>query len=124
MKIIFLFFLFITNSIYFSIDKLVTALKIKNSEEVINYLSLEGEIVINGFSSKGNKYKMIKVLDDFYYNNDITDLNIIHKGNSENNLIYILGEYISNHDIYKLLVLINSEKNEYKIEKIKIDIEK
>ena len=66
MKIIFLFFLFITNSIYFSIDKLVTALKIKNSEEVINYLSLEGEIVINGFSSKGNKYKMIKVLDDFY----------------------------------------------------------
>ena len=48
----------------------------------------------------------------------------IHKGNSENNLTYILGEYISNSDIYKVLVLIHNQDDIQKIIKIKIDIEK
>ena len=66
---------------------------------------------------------MIKFLNDFYYEKEISNLNIIHKGNSENNLNYILGEYISNGDIYKLFVIINFNNNQYKIEKIKIDLE-
>ena len=46
------------------------------------------------------------------------------KGNSENNLTYILGEYTSNSDIYKVLVLIHNQDDIQKIIKIKIDIEK
>ena len=123
MKIILYIFLFIVNYNFLSIDKIITALRIKNAEEIINHLDSEGEILINGLSSKGSRYNMIKFLNDFYYEKEISNLNIIHKGNSENNLNYILGEYISNGDIYKLFVIINFNNNQYKIEKIKIDLE-
>ena len=107
-----------------SLDNLITALKIKNSEEVISHFLPEGEIIINDVSSKGNKYKLTNVLEDFYFDNEIKELKIIHRGKSENNLIYILGEYISNHDIYKLLILIKIQDDNYKIEKIKLDLKR
>tara|TARA_B100000212_G_C26912555_1_gene338484 strand:- start:16 stop:390 length:375 start_codon:yes stop_codon:yes gene_type:complete len=107
-----------------SIQDIIDALQIKNSEEIIKFFDKNGEININNNIKKGSDYKLIKALDDFYFNNDIKFFKEIHKGNSENNLTYILGEYTSNSDIYKVLVLIQNQDDIQKIIKIKIDIEK
>lgn len=107
-----------------SIQDIIDALQIKNSEEIIKFFDKNGEININNNIKKGSDYKLIKALDDFYFNNDIKVFKEIHKGNSENNLTYILGEYTSNSDIYKVLVLIHNQDDIQKIIKIKIDIEK
>ena len=107
-----------------SIQDIIDALQIKNSEEIIKFFDKNGEININNNIKKGSDYKLIKALDDFYFNNDIKVFKEIHKGNSENNLTYILGEYTSNSDIYKVLVLIQNQDDIQKIIKIKIDIEK
>jgi len=107
-----------------SIQDIIDALQIKNSEEIIKFFDKNGEININNNIKKGSNYKLIKALDDFYFNNDIKFFKEIHKGNSENNLTYILGEYTSNSDIYKVLVLIQNQDDIQKIIKIKIDIEK
>ena len=107
-----------------SIQDIIDALQIKNSEEIIKFFDKNGEININNNIKKGSNYKLIKALDDFYFNNDIKVFKEIHKGNSENNLTYILGEYTSNSDIYKVLVLIHNQDDIQKIIKIKIDIEK
>lgn len=107
-----------------SIQDIIDALQIKNSEEIIKFFDKNGEININNNIKKGSNYKLIKALDDFYFNNDIKVFKEIHKGNSENNLTYILGEYTSNSDIYKVLVLIQNQDDIQKIIKIKIDIEK
>ena len=107
-----------------SIQDIIDALQIKNSEEIIKFLDKNGEVNINNNIKKGSDYKLIKALDDFYFNNDIKVFKEIHKGNSENNLTYILGEYTSNSDIYKVLVLIQNQDDIQKIIKIKIDIEK
>lgn len=107
-----------------SIQDIIDALQIKNSEEIIKFFDKNGEININNNIKKGSDYKLIKALDDFYFNNDIKFFKEIHKGNSENNLTYILGEYTSNSDIYKVLVLIHNQDDIQKIIKIKIDIEK
>lgn len=107
-----------------SIQDIIDALQIKNSEEIIKFFDKNGEININNNIKKGSNYKLIKALDDFYFNNDIKFFKEIHKGNSENNLTYILGEYTSNSDIYKVLVLIHNQDDIQKIIKIKIDIEK
>ncbi len=106
------------------IQDIIDALQIKNSEEIIKFFDKNGEININNNIKKGSDYKLIKALDDFYFNNDIKFFKEIHKGNSENNLTYILGEYTSNSDIYKVLVLIQNQDDIQKIIKIKIDIEK
>ena len=107
-----------------SIQDIIDALQIKNSEEIIKFFDKNGEVNINNNIKKGSNYKLIKALDDFYFNNDIKVFKEIHKGNSENNLTYILGEYTSNSDIYKVLVLIQNQDDIQKIIKIKIDIEK
>tara|TARA_B100000925_G_C21787123_1_gene378851 strand:+ start:61 stop:435 length:375 start_codon:yes stop_codon:yes gene_type:complete len=107
-----------------SIQDIIDALQIKNSEEIIKFFDKNGEVNINNNIKKGSDYKLIKALDDFYFNNDIKVFKEIHKGNSENNLTYILGEYTSNSDIYKVLVLIHNQDDIQKIIKIKIDIEK
>tara|TARA_B100000700_G_C14225018_1_gene481027 strand:- start:107 stop:481 length:375 start_codon:yes stop_codon:yes gene_type:complete len=107
-----------------SIQDIIDALQIKNSEEIIKFFDKNGEVNINNNIKKGSDYKLIKALDDFYFNNDIKVFKEIHKGNSENNLTYILGEYTSNSDIYKVLVLIQNQDDIQKIIKIKIDIEK
>ena len=51
----------------------------------------------------------------------ISFLKIIHSGNSENNIIYLLGEYISNDDLYKVLALIKKNSNNHTIQKLTIN---
>jgi len=48
---------------------------------------------------------------------------ILNKNNlySENNIIYILAEYSSNNDLYKVLLILKNINNNYTIEKFKID---
>ena len=47
---------------------------------------------------------------------------VIHKGDFENNLIYMLAEYSSNDDIYKVFLTLLKTENTYIIQKFKIDI--
>ena len=53
---------------------------------------------------------------------DEIEVKIIHKGDSENNLIYILAEYSSNNDIYKIFLTLFKTEKKYTIQKFKIDI--
>ena len=54
-----------------SIQHIIDALQIKNSEEIIKFFDKNGEIDINNNIIEGNKYNLIKTLDSFYFNNDI-----------------------------------------------------
>jgi len=61
------------------------------------------------------------ILDNFFNDNDISSFNIIHKGDSEDKLIYLLGEYLSSDKIYKILIFVEGSDKELKIKEIKID---
>ena len=61
------------------------------------------------------------ILDNFFNDNDISSFNIIHKGDSEDKLIYLLGEYLSSDKIYKILIFVEESDKELKIKEIKID---
>tara|TARA_B100001564_G_scaffold334624_1_gene323293 strand:- start:350 stop:730 length:381 start_codon:yes stop_codon:yes gene_type:complete len=104
-----------------SLDNLILSLEIKNGEEITKYFDSKSEIIIDNKSHKGNRYQQSKILDEFYSNKNINNFNIIHKGDSENNIIYILAEYTSNNDLYKILLILKNIDNNYTIEKFKID---
>ena len=104
-----------------SLDNLILSLEIKNGEEITKYFDSKSEIIIDNKSHKGNRYQQSKILDEFYSNKNINNFNIIHKGDSENNIIYILAEYTSNNDLYKILLVLKNIDNNYSIEKFKID---
>jgi len=103
------------------LDNLILSLEIKNGEEISKYFNSESEIIIDNKSHKGNRYQQSKILDEFYSDNNINNFNIIHQGDSENNIIYILAEYSSNNDLYKILLILKNKNNSYIIEKFKID---
>ena len=104
-----------------SLENLILSLEIKNGEEITKYFDSKSEIIIDNKSHKGNRYQQSKILDEFYSNKNINNFNIIHKGDSENNIIYILAEYTSNNDLYKILLVLKNIDNNYTIEKFKID---
>ncbi len=104
-----------------SLDNLILSLEIKNGEEITRYFDSKSEIIIDNISYKGNRYQQSKILDEFYIDNNINKFNIIHQGDSENNIIYILAEYSSNNDLYKVLLILKNINKNYTIEKFKID---
>ena len=112
-------FLFIISNT--SLEDIINALSIQNSEEIINQLDKNGDIIINDKKISGSKSEVIRGLDQFFEKNKFNELKIIHSGNSENNIIYLLGEYISNDDLYKVLALIKNNNNNHMIQKLTIN---
>jgi len=118
---VFVFILIIIFAGQDPLDNLILSLEIKNGEEITRYFDSKSEIIIDNKSYKGNRYQQSKILDEFYSDNSINKFNIIHQGDSENNIIYILAEYSSNNDLYKVLLILKNINNNYTIEKFKID---
>ena len=117
--------IFLISSVVFvkkdPLENLILSLEIKNGEEITKYFDSNSEIIIHNKTYAGNRYKQSKILDNFYSDNNINKFNVIHQGDSENNIIYILAEYSSNSDLYKILLILRNKKNSYIIEKFKID---
>lgn len=118
--VVFCFILFFNNPN--SLENLITYLEIKSSEEISNYFDSNSEIIINEKVSKGNKFQLTKTLDNFFTENNLIEFKIIHKGDTQNNIIYMLAEYSSNDDIYKVFLTLLKAERKYIIQKFKIDI--
>tara|TARA_B100001057_G_scaffold77507_2_gene72418 strand:+ start:33839 stop:34210 length:372 start_codon:yes stop_codon:yes gene_type:complete len=104
-----------------SVDDLIILFEINNSINISGYLNTESQIIIDEKIHIGNSYQQSLVLDDFFDVSKVDKFKVIHRGGSENNLIYILGEYSSNTDIYKVLITLTKSEKELTIKKIKID---
>ena len=46
---------------------------------------------------------------------------MIHRGKSGTSLTYVIGEYLSDKKIYKILIFVDTKKSGNKIREIKID---
>ena len=118
--VVFCFILFFNN--LNSLEDLITSLEIRSSEEISYYFDSNIEIIINEKVSKGNKFQLTKTLDNFFTENNLREFKIIHKGDSQNNIFYMLAEYSSNDDIYKVFLTLLKDEKKYIIQKFKIDI--
>ena len=92
-----------------------------NSDKIVNFFDNKTQLNIEGNLYQENNYKSSLILDNFFNDNDISSFNIIHKGDSEDKLIYLLGEYLSRDKIYKILIFVEESDKELKINEIKID---
>ena len=118
--VLFCLILFFNNST--SIENLITSLEIRSGKGISNFFSSDTEIIINEKVSKGNKFQLTKTIDEFYDESNVNKFRVVHKGDSKNNLIYMLAEYSSNDDIYKVFLTLLKIENTYTIQKFKIDI--
>ena len=103
------------------LESIIESFKIMNSDKIVNFFDNKTQLNIEGNLYQENNYKSSLILDNFFNDNDISSFNIIHKGDSEDKLIYLLGEYLSSDKIYKILIFVEESDKELKIKEIKID---
>lgn len=103
------------------LESIIESFDIMNSDKIVNFFDNKTQLNIEGNLYQENNYKSSLILDNFFNDNDISSFNIIHKGDSEDKLIYLLGEYLSSDKIYKILIFVEESDKELKIKEIKID---
>ena len=103
------------------LEGIIESFDIMNSDKIVNFFDNKTQLNIEGNLYQENNYKSSLILDNFFNDNDISSFNIIHKGDSEDKLIYLLGEYLSSDKIYKILIFVEERDKELKIKEIKID---
>ena len=103
------------------VESIIESFDIMNSDKIVNFFDNKTQLNIEGNVYQENNYKSSLILDNFFNDNDISSFNIIHKGDSEDKLIYLLGEYLSSDKIYKILIFVEESDKELKIKEIKID---
>lgn len=115
-----LFFIFFCKQIN-DLKSIIESFEIMNSDKIVNFFDNKTQLNIEGNLYQENNYKSSLILDNFFNDNDISSFNIIHKGDSDDKLIYLLGEYLSSDKIYKILIFVEESDKELKIKEIKID---
>ena len=86
-KLAYLFtsFLFIISTT--SLEDIINALSIQNSEEIINQLDKNGDIIINDKKISGSKSEVIRSLDQFFDKNFEFEKIIVHGHSPEKEVI-------------------------------------
>ena len=121
LKDLLIFFFLLSSTKVNDLESIIESFDVMNSDEIVNFFDSKTQINIEGNLYQENNYKSSLILDSFFNDNDISSFNIIHKGDSEDKLIYLLGEYLSSDKIYKILIFVDESGEELKIKEIKID---
>ena len=93
-----------------SFEHVKDAITIASSKEVAKSFDNNVEITIDGKTSNYSKTQAEFVLKDFFKSNPISAFKIIHNGNSQGGLIYVIGKYTSNQNSYRTLVRMRDNK--------------
>lgn len=86
------------------------AISIASAKEVAKSFDNNVEITIEGKTSNYSKTQAEFVLKDFFKDNPVSTFKIIHNGNSQGGLIYVIGKYTSNGRSYRTLVRMRDNK--------------
>ncbi|MAR64373.1 MAG: hypothetical protein CMB83_00370 [Flammeovirgaceae bacterium] len=121
LKDLLIFFFLLSSTKVNDLESIIESFDVMNSDEIVNFFDSKTQINIEGNLYQENNYKSSLILDSFFNDNDISSFNIIHKGDSEDKLIYLLGEYLSSDKIYKILIFVDESGEKLKIKEIKID---
>ena len=112
---------FFTSNQNDNLQRIIESFNLMNSNEIISHFNESIQISINGKTYSENSYKSSILLDDFFNKNDIDSFNMIHKGIYGTSLKYVIGEYLSDKKIYKILIFVDTKKSGNKIREVKID---
>ena len=121
LKDLLIFFFLLSSTKVNDLESIIESFDVMNSDEIVNFFDSKTQINIEGNLYQENNYKSSLILDSFFNDNDISSFNIIHKGDSEDKLIYLLDEYLSIDKIYKILIFVDESGEKLKIKEIKID---
>jgi len=107
-----------------SLDKIKNAIQIGSVKEVMNLLHNNSEINIENKIIKGRNNETEILLKNFFYNNPSIEMDLIHEGKTNNKITYILANYKTINDNFKIIVFVKKISENSKIDRLIINKEK
>jgi hypothetical protein len=94
------------------------AIKASNAKEVIKFFNASVDMNLAGEISMYSKAQAEFVLRDFFKKYPATEFRIQHTGSSKGGLQFAIGEYVSNTDVFDVLIRIKDVSGTYLIHEI------
>jgi hypothetical protein len=94
------------------------AIKASNAKEVIKFFNTSVDMNLAGEASMYSKTQAEFVLRDFFKKFPATDFRIQHTGSSKGGLQFAIGEYVSNGDVFDVLIRVKEVSGAYLIHEI------
>jgi hypothetical protein len=104
-------------------DDIATALRQGQAFKVSAHFHEKVDILILDEGDLVTKLEAEKMLYDFFYQKKITNFEILHRGDSNGGLIYIIGKLSTSSDNYRVSYYITNNKENAKIQQFFIDAE-
>jgi hypothetical protein len=94
------------------------AIKASNAKEVIKFFNTSVDMNLAGEASMYSKTQAEFVLRDFFKKYPATEFRIQHTGSSKGGLQFAIGEYVSNADVFDVLIRVKEVSGAYLIHEI------
>jgi hypothetical protein len=94
------------------------AIKANNAKEVIKFFNTAVDMNLAGELSMYSKAQAEFVLRDFFKKYPATEFRIQHTGSSKGGLQFAIGEYVSNNDVFDVLIRVKEVSGTYLIHEI------
>lgn len=94
------------------------AIKASNAKEVVKFFNTSVDMNLAGTASMYSKAQAEIVLRDFFKKYPATDFRIQHTGSSKGGLQFAIGEYVSNSDVFDVLIRVKEVSKSYLIHEI------
>lgn len=104
-------------------DDLILNLKAVNMKEVVKIFNQNLEINIDGTDGVYSKPQAEVMLKNFITNNPPKTLVIVHRGASAQGAQYIIADYVTAHNKYRLYVFMKSTQNQTLVHELRIEKE-
>src|SRR5690349_2944260 len=94
------------------------AIKASNAKEVVKFFNTSVDMNLAVTASTYSKAQSEIVLRDFFKKYPATDFRIQHSGSSKGGLQVAIGEYVSNADVFDVLIRVKEVSKSYLIHEI------
>jgi hypothetical protein len=94
------------------------AIKASNAKEVIKFFNASVDMNLAGEISMYSRAQAEFVLRDFFKKYPATEFRIQHSGSSKGGLQFAIGEYVSNNDVFDVLIRVKDVSGTYLIHEI------
>lgn len=81
-----------------------TAIKAGDSDQLSKYFNQNLDVTIEGNVNNFSKTQAVFAISEFFKAHPPTDFTVMHKGSSQAGLQFAIGKYVSDKDVYTVLI--------------------
>jgi hypothetical protein len=98
-----------------AVEEIITSFKVGSSRDLARYFENTVELNVNGSQGDFSKSQAELVFRDFFKKNPANDFQVVHTGESMQNIKYYIGYYSSLENTFRVLIKTKETNDQIKI---------